>query len=48
MRANKSTIKLEINRGPCSMADGSDPEAVIGYEENFVRALYRGAGGRHF
>ena len=40
MRANKSTINLNINLGSCWVADISDPEAVIGYEEDFVRAIY--------
>jgi hypothetical protein len=40
MRANKSTISLNINLGSCWVADASDPEAVTGYEEDFVLALY--------
>jgi hypothetical protein len=40
MRANKSTINLNINLGSCWVADASDPEAVTGYEEDFVRAVY--------
>src|SRR6266480_5683811 len=40
MRANKSTINLNINLGSCWAADASDPEAVTGYEEDFVRAVY--------
>ena len=40
MRANKSTINLNTNLGSCWVADASDPEAVTGYEEDFVRALY--------
>ena len=40
MRANKSTINLNINLGSYWVADASDPEAVTGYEEDFVWALY--------
>jgi ubiquinone/menaquinone biosynthesis C-methylase UbiE len=40
MRANKSAINLNINLGSCCVADASDPEAVIGYEEDFVRGIY--------
>ena len=40
MRTSKSTINLNINLGSCWVADTSDPEAVIGYEEDFVRAVY--------
>jgi hypothetical protein len=40
MRANNSTINLNINLGSCWVADASDPEAVTGYEEDFVRAFY--------
>ena len=40
MRANNSTINLNINLGSCWVADASDPEAVTGYEEDFVRAVY--------
>ena len=40
MRANNSTINLDINLGSCWVADASDPEAVTGYEEDFVRAVY--------
>ena len=40
MRANNSTINLNINFGSCWVADASDPEAVTGYEEDFVRAVY--------
>jgi SAM-dependent methyltransferase len=40
MRANKSAINLNINPGSCWLADASDPEAVTGYGEDFVRALY--------
>ena len=39
MRANKSAINLEINLGSCWVADATDPEAITGYEEDFVRAL---------
>jgi ubiquinone/menaquinone biosynthesis C-methylase UbiE len=40
MRANKTTINLNINLGSCWVADAIDPEAVTGYEEDFVRAVY--------
>jgi hypothetical protein len=40
MRANNTTINLNINFGSCWVADASDPEAVTGYEEDFVRAVY--------
>jgi len=40
MRANKSTINLNIDLGSSWVADASDPEAVTGYEEEFVRAVY--------
>ena len=40
MRSNKGTINLNINLGSCWVADASDPEAVTGYEEDFVRAVY--------
>ena len=40
MRANNSSINLNINFGSCWVADASDPEAVTGYEEDFVRAVY--------
>jgi SAM-dependent methyltransferase len=40
MRANNSAIYLNINLGSCWVADASDPEAVTGYEEDLVRALY--------
>ena len=40
MHANKSAINLNINLGSCWVADASDPEAVTGYEEDFVRAVY--------
>ena len=40
MRSNKGTINLNINLGSCWVADASDPEAVTGYEEDFVRAAY--------
>ena len=40
MRANKSAINLNTNLGSCWVADASDPEAVTGYEEDFVRAVY--------
>ena len=43
IRANKSTINVDIKFGGCWCADANDPEAVTGYEESFVRALY----GRH-
>jgi hypothetical protein len=39
MRANNSTINLNINLGSCWVADASDREAVTGYEEDFVRAV---------
>ena len=40
MRANKSSIDLTINGGPCWVANASDPEEVTGYTEDFVRAVY--------
>jgi len=40
MRANNTTISLNINFGSCWVADASDPEAVTGYEEDFVRGVY--------
>jgi ubiquinone/menaquinone biosynthesis C-methylase UbiE len=40
MRANNSTINLNINLGSCWVTDASDPEAVTGYEEDFVRGVY--------
>jgi ubiquinone/menaquinone biosynthesis C-methylase UbiE len=40
MRANKSSINLSSNLGSCWVADPSDPEAVTGYEEDFVRVVY--------
>lgn len=40
MRANKSSIDLSHNLGSCWVADASDPEALTGYEENFMRAMY--------
>ena len=40
MRANKSSIDLNINPGSCWVANASDPEALTGYEEDFVRAVY--------
>lgn len=40
MRGNRSAINLNINLGSCYLADASDPEAVTGYEEDFVRAVY--------
>jgi hypothetical protein len=40
MRANNSTMNLNINFGSCWVADASDPEVVTGYEEDFVRAVY--------
>jgi SAM-dependent methyltransferase len=40
MRANNSTINLNINLGSCWVADATDPEAVTGYEEDFVRGAY--------
>jgi ubiquinone/menaquinone biosynthesis C-methylase UbiE len=39
-RANKSTLNLNINVGPCWMVNASNPEAVTGYTEDFVRAFY--------
>jgi SAM-dependent methyltransferase len=40
MRTNNSTINLNINLGSCWVTDASDPEAVTGYEEDFVRGVY--------
>jgi ubiquinone/menaquinone biosynthesis C-methylase UbiE len=40
MRANKSPIDLNINGGPCWVANANDPEEVTGYKEDFVRAVY--------
>jgi len=40
MRAHKSTVDLNISLGSCWVADARDPEAVTGYKEDFVRALY--------
>jgi hypothetical protein len=40
MGANNSAINLNTNLGSCWVADASDPEAVTGYEEDFVRAVY--------
>ena len=40
MRANNSTINPNVNLGSCWVADASDPEAVTGYEEDFIRAVY--------
>ena len=40
MHANKSAINLNINLASCWVTDASDPEAVMGYGEDFVRALY--------
>ena len=40
MRSNNSTVDLNISLGSCWVADASDPEAVTGYEEYFVLALY--------
>jgi hypothetical protein len=40
MRTNQSSIDLNVNLGFCRVADANDPEAVTGYEEDFVRTLY--------
>ena len=40
VRSNKSAVNLNINLGSCWVADASDPEAVTGYGEDFVWALY--------
>jgi ubiquinone/menaquinone biosynthesis C-methylase UbiE len=40
MRADKSSIDLDINGGPCWVANARDPEEVTGYTEDFVRAVY--------
>lgn len=40
MRANKSSIDLNVNGGPCWVANANDPEEVTGYTEDFVRVVY--------
>jgi SAM-dependent methyltransferase len=41
MSAGKSSINLAVSLGPCRVADANDPEVAIGYEEDWVGALYR-------
>jgi ubiquinone/menaquinone biosynthesis C-methylase UbiE len=40
MRSNKSAIDLNMSLGSCWVANTSDPEAVTGYKEDFVRTIY--------
>ena len=40
MRGRNSAIDLNINLGCCWVANAGDPEAVTGYEEDFVLAVY--------
>jgi hypothetical protein len=42
MRSNKSAIDLNMSLGSCWVANTSDPEAVTGYEEDFVRRFMTG------
>lgn len=41
MNAGRSPINLFVSIGPCRVADANDPEAAIGYEEDWVVALYQ-------
>jgi ubiquinone/menaquinone biosynthesis C-methylase UbiE len=41
IEAGKSSINLAVKIGPCRVADANAPELAIGYEEDWVIALYR-------
>jgi hypothetical protein len=44
IRTGKSTFTLPHKRGRCRVQEIEVPESVVGYEEQFVRRLYKQHG----